>query len=317
MWLYRHTYSNTHFQHLIWYPSRVSHPLQKCWYDISPEQGLPLFVSLIWDNNWFQKTKKTTTIVWVMQGDTHTHTHKCGRWPKWLLWVKDKKKHFSLGSNVFVAVPGLPPVLCHDSCPSIRSHQSYISAPPWLHFKSQHHTLCSCEKGNAKLKGSLLPWDADSFDYAGLHSTTYAFWTDTRTRIHTHTNRRLQNICQQAASTGTLDCFSALPKGAALFSFSASHSSRHYFFRSDSATFLKVCSHVALPLQSPATAVFHQPHSLINILMPEFKSRDFLGSPVEKTSTSALIMHATSQHRSSHSLWCYSAPTYHTGNLWS
>lgn len=76
---------------------------------------------------------------------THAHTG-CGWWPKRVLWVKDEKEHFALDSNVFVLIPGLPTVLCHDSCPPIQSNRRSIPTPQWLCFKSLHLTMLVWEK---------------------------------------------------------------------------------------------------------------------------------------------------------------------------
>ena len=74
-------------------------------------------------------------------GHTQTNTQGVGDEQKGAWWEKDEKEHFALGSHVFVVMPGLPPVLCHDSCPPIQSSQSSISTQPWLGFKPQQHTL--------------------------------------------------------------------------------------------------------------------------------------------------------------------------------
>lgn len=54
--------------------------------------------------------------------------------------MKNEKEDFAWDSNVFVVLPGLPTVLCHDSCPPILSHHGSISTPPQLGYKSQLHT---------------------------------------------------------------------------------------------------------------------------------------------------------------------------------
>lgn len=162
----------------------------------------------------------------------YANTHTC-RWPKRVLWVKDERQHFALDSNVFVVMPGLPTVLCHDSCPPIRSHQSSISAPPWLGFKSQHHTAFVW-KSQCKIEKIFVAMGCRFFWLSWL---TLCYLCILNTRIMSW---RWQNICQQTASTETLGCFSTLPKGTAVvvfFCFVACHSFRHYFCGSNAQIF--------------------------------------------------------------------------------
>lgn len=141
---------------------------------------------------------------------THAHTG-CGWWPKRVLWVKDEKEHFALDSNVFVLIPGLPTVLCHDSCPPIQSNRRSIPTPQWLCFKSLHLTMLVWEK-------ALQNWKDLCSHRVQILRLSYI-----HIRIQTHIMRwRWYIICQQTTSTGALDCFSALPKGKG-----------HYFFSND------------------------------------------------------------------------------------
>lgn len=115
----------------------------------------PLPIILVWCLGWTNTASHCQfnlkhRMIWKIKRQRglckHTHNTGCGWWPKRVLWVKDEKEHFALGSNVFVVMPGLSTVLCHDSCPPIQSHQSSISTPPWLGFKSQHHTVLIWER---------------------------------------------------------------------------------------------------------------------------------------------------------------------------
>lgn len=138
-----------------------------------------------------------------VQRQTDTHTG-CGWWPKRVLWVKDEKEHFALDSNVFVVMPGLPTVPCHDSCPPIQSHQSSISTPPWLSFKSQHHAVLAWKK-QCKFEKIFVAMGCRSF---WLSRLTLCYVCILNTHIMSW---RWHNICQQTACTGTFDCFSVLP----------------------------------------------------------------------------------------------------------
>lgn len=140
-----------------------------------------------------------------------TRNTGCGWWPKRVLWVKDEREHFALDSNVFVLIPGLPTVLCHDSCPPIQSNQRSIPTPQWLCFKSLHLTVLVWEK-------MLQNWKDLCSHRVQILRLSY-----TVLRIRTHImSWRWYIICQQTTSTGALHCFSVLPKGKG-----------HYFFSND------------------------------------------------------------------------------------
>ncbi len=164
--------------------------------------------------------------MWVIQRHKHTG---CGWWPKRVLWVKDAKEHFALDENAFVGLPGLPTVLCHDSCPPIQSHQSSISTPLWLAFKSQHDT-------ELVLKMAMQNWK-DHCCQILLISLAYAL-----PRMHFEQPHHKQEISQYLPinsfhrKLGLFQCFADGYLVCCIFS------SMHYFCLKVTVRYLSMCT---------------------------------------------------------------------------
>lgn len=136
---------HNHPSHFISVRRWVS-PEPQCSDGVMPENKhcFPM-TALIWNTGWSWRRKDEVGTRTNAVGDDQ---NECCGW-------KYEKVHFAKGSNVCVIIPGLPTVLCHDSCLSYPDLYSHCGPDSNL-----CHSLGSLEKRLCKIR-SLLPQDAD------------------------------------------------------------------------------------------------------------------------------------------------------------